>query len=237
MAKGPSGGRSRGRKGTAAAEAPKVATGRALLEEAEKLAGGEQLSLADIEGESRRQRMKDFADAVTLWTNGHVPAVRDPNEWKFVSEVPNSKIGGEIPDSIFRTIGTKQNYEKASRIMTQIANAKVRKKDRGDVFRGMALSRDTVDSLKPGGTFDLRNVASFSYSQGVAHSWAKGKITSEKPVAVRFDIKAKNVKRGSNITVFSNFKSEDEFVSGGKVKILGTRVDPDGVLVVEAAHI
>lgn len=176
---------------------------------------------------------KDVLDSVAVFTSGNVASVRDPS--KFDADLSGLVAGTRFvgPDGKHRvhTIEetTKADYERAHRVLSRLARAPVDEKQ-PERFRGMALESEHVEDLNPGDTFDLSAISSWTSARDVAEAFATEDPTvverragEREPVLFRLI-----AKRGRDITNLSAYRGEDEFITGGKVKIVSRKL-VDGV--------
>lgn len=161
-------------------------------------------------------------DGITHFTNGSVEVTRDPSKYD-----PNHAVmrDRELPGVSFGHTGnwiseqTPESYKAANQIMTKLAAAPAN--DQRRVVRGMGLPKEAVQALTEGNEFDLRNVASFSYNPDQAEKFANNEAIRKKGERVVFEL-AKPA-RGTNISHLSTWDIEEEFVTGGKVRVTGRR--------------
>ena len=123
-------------------------------------------------------------------------------------------------DNFVRILGkpTKDDYENANKILKTMARRKVN----GDyqIYRGMYLKGDArPEVLEKGMEFDFYEISSWSTSVSTAHGFitpSDGK-RGIGDLKLLFSMKAK---RGTYIDFYSAFNGEQEFITGGKVKII-----------------
>lgn len=144
-------GRGRGRQDTLAAVVTGLNDASRLLQEVEGLTNlGGDLVLS----EDSPQRLKDFADAVTLWTNGAVDVVRDPTlhdgrEGTVRNRHIRQRIGVTATTD-WTTIGTKAKYQTANRIMAGLASRPVPESERTTLWGGLEPKPGQESGRLPG---------------------------------------------------------------------------------------
>jgi len=169
--------------------------------------------LADLSGAER-----DIAEAVTLWSNGNVSALRDPR--KFKKKDAKADIRGRMGN----VTPTGRAYRRARRVMTDLSLAPNRVEK--PVTRGLAMNAAVVDKIKPGDVFDMGAINSFSFDGHLSLGYAvreAGKKGGH--VRVVMSIDPDNVKRGTDITNISQWAVEEEFVTGGMARVVSKRLD------------
>jgi len=118
----------------------------------------------------------------------------------------------------FLGVPTKKMYENANKNMLALCNKKVK----GDwtVYRGMYI-KDGIDPslIKEGMTFNFYDISSWSTSKSTARSFIEDNYDEPPESRLLFSLKPK---RGTYIDEYSVFKGEEEFVTGGAVKITKT---------------
>ena len=118
----------------------------------------------------------------------------------------------------FLGVPTKKMYENANKNMLALCNKKVK----GDwtVYRGMYI-KDGIDPslIKEGMTFNFYDISSWSTSKSTARSFIQDNYDEPPESRLLFSLKPK---RGTYIDEYSVFKGEEEFVTGGAVKITKT---------------
>lgn len=159
------------------------------------------------EGGSRSlpPEQRDFLNAITLYTNGNVPAVKNPD--LFDEEKAKSPVSGLYamprssfsPDFLEKKVfkgswsevlspekhkrcfytrkPTKKDYEEANRICTALAAAPFG--DPKTIYRGMALPLDVIHSLEIGSSFDLGDISSWSTDHEAADEFAESSLYEE----------------------------------------------------------
>jgi hypothetical protein len=123
-------------------------------------------------------------------------------------------------DNFVKFLGkpTKDDYESANKILKTMARRKVN----GDyqIYRGMYLKGDArPEALEKGMEFDFYEISSWSTSAPTAHGFispSDGKRGTG-DLKLLFSMKAK---RGTYIDFYSAFNGEQEFITGGKVRVL-----------------
>ena len=123
-------------------------------------------------------------------------------------------------DNFVKILGkpTKDDYESANKILKTMARRKVK----GDyqIYRGMYLKGDArPEALEKGMEFDFYEISSWSTSAPTAHGFitpSDGKRGTG-DLKLLFSMKAK---RGTYIDFYSAFNGEQEFITGGKVRVI-----------------
>lgn len=181
-----------------------------------KLAG---LTPEDIAPEER-----EVLDAITLWTNGNVASVRDPEEYK--PKLANKPIEGIfIGKQPTQAATKKSDYQRAHEVMRKLAAAPLSRPR--PIYRGIKLEAKALASLQPGQVFALGAVTSFSDSREAAEDFAVSEeaalLVIEKPT------------RGTDVRPLSVYDFESEIVVGGYVRILRIDRDPGRLPVIYLA--
>lgn len=181
---------------------------------------------------------RDALDALTIWTNGHVAAVRHPE--RFDAKRSRKAILGT---SLFGTNSrsphpghmhaltwtvpppTQADYERAHAFMVRLAAQDVTPEDAqdGPFWRGYALPLETLTFLRKGDTVDLGDVASFADVEGIAHDFAQ--LTANRKGRSNFApvlFVLPKLRRGARVP-HSAYPGEAEFVTSGDVHVTGIR--------------
>jgi len=177
-------------------------------------------------------------DAVILWTNGFVPAVRDPGLFDpdEVEEIEGIVFGAtrKHPEQreVYNVTPTEESYKDARKVMTALSMAPAGK-DVPDIHRGVRLKQSVIDSLEPGTEFDTGTINSFSAAERESNRFALATESEEDraKIPVVFHIDWADVKRGTNIKGISTHYREEEFVTGGRARVLSKayeRINHDG---------
>lgn len=176
-----------------------------------------------------------IVDAVTLFSDGNVATVRDPKNYD------PAKAGGEGGSTVVQgpkyltgihhaiKAPSKEDYQAAHEIMKKIATSPVDPAEVREVHRGIALPHEAIGALRVGATFDGREIASWSYDPKMADSFGQAEARRTGGQAVIF--RMKQPKRGSDITALSHYGEEEEFVTGGKLRITGGDFGPKGEMI------
>lgn len=158
---------------------------------------------------------RKILDSIAAWTDGEVAHVRDPSK---AGKGSKRLIGAELATGArYEVDANRKTYEHAHAVMSELAKAPA-PASQGSVYRGLSLPRDAFEHIKPGSTFDGRDIASFSSERGDAKDFAFRNMKSGHDVPVYLHLE--KPKRGTNIGRLSAYQTEEEFVTGGKFKIV-----------------
>lgn len=116
----------------------------------------------------------------------------------------------------FLGVPTKKMYENANKNMLALCNKKVK----GDwtVYRGMYIKGGIDPSLiKEGMTFNFYDISSWTQDIATARGFIEENYDDPPESRLLFTLKPK---RGTYIDEYSMYKGEEEFVTGGAVKII-----------------
>jgi len=179
---------------------------------------------AGLDVNSLTPEERTVLDAITLWTNGNVASVRDPDEYDAklaTKSVPGIVLG---QDSVLA--GTaKHDYQRAHEVMRRLASAPLSRPR--PIYRGLKLDAKTLASLQPGQVFALGAVTSFSDDREQAENFAVSEdaalLVIEKPT------------RGTDVRPLSVYDFESEIVVGGYVRIVRIDRDPGQLPVIYLA--
>lgn len=114
--------------------------------------------------------------------------------------------------------------DNARNVLTSLASAPTdQEMARSNVFRGFRVPEDVAQKYTDGDVLDMGSVSSWSIDSTVAHSWASevshGKDDRSNPKVGVF-MAMKNPTNGTYIGRISKYRSEDEFLTNGKVQIV-----------------
>jgi len=177
---------------------------------------------AGLDVNSLTPEERTVLDAITLWTNGNVASVRDPDEYR--SELANKSVQGIVLGQDIALAGTaKGDYQRAHEVMRRLAVAPLSRPPR-PIYRGLKLDAKTLASLQPGQIFALGAVTSFSDDREQAEHFAVSEDAAlfviEKPT------------RGTDVRPLSVYDFESEIVVGGYVRIVRIDRDPGQLPVI-----
>ena len=178
----------------------------------------------------------DYIKATTLFTGGHVQAVRDPDlfdpekakSWYVL--VNKTAVAREIshvwPEEF--VVPTKEDYQKANFLMNYMAKmpmpAAFHDRTTQRLFRGLAMIPPNVflDLCEPGSEYNIGDIVSTSTVQSTAKYFAndggRWKIV--------YSIDNSNFK-GAPVQKASVYSHESEVVIGGRIKVTEFRYAPD----------
>ena len=159
---------------------------------------------------------REVADAITLFTRGHVAACRSPSIFDPVAgsiRVPG--LHREVKPSA-------AGYASANRICTALA---ARPMPPADLMRGLALERRLAEEMQPGFRFDLGGFTSFADGDAreVAERFATTvgiRLRREGVDAVDILYEWTGATEGTLIEDFSYFQNEAEYIAGGVVEVV-----------------
>lgn len=174
--------------------------------------------------------------AIALYSNGNVDAVRNPKTYD--EDLAYSAIDGAQLNNGKNVSfqGTREEYETAHRVMKGLAGAP--SSGGPSVLRGMGLDDAIVEKLKQGKskTFDLGPMSSFSTRYSIAHDFAVDNGGEGKTEVI---FQMKKPKRGTDISKLSFYPQEAEFITSGKVRILGVAKESEtaGITILDVEHL
>ena len=164
------------------------------------------------------KKEEDVLKDITLWTSGSFKVVREPEKFETVrAPVRGVQVSAKGDQRHLEFVPVKSDYVRANKTMQNLAEAKSSYK--GGLYRGLALSKDAVNSMKPGTTHDIGKLSSFTtdgkVATGFAISGAKFAPSGKVPVKITIT----KAIRGTDISKLSRFGEEKEFISSGKFKV------------------
>jgi len=167
---------------------------------------------------------RQVLDAITLWTNGNVASVRNPDEYE--PKLAKKPINGIAMGQVITQASTqKGDYQRAHEVMRKLAAAPLSRAR--PIYRGIKLDAKALASLQPGQVFALGAVTSFSDDRDQAENFAVSEdgalLMIEKPT------------RGTNVRPLSVYDFESEIVVGGYVRIVRIDRDPGQLPVIYLA--
>jgi len=156
-------------------------------------------------------------DALTLFTNGDVASVRNPAR----HDGRSARVEGlglyEIDQA------EEADYIKAHAVVKALCERPLAKGEMDTVYRGMRLSRDVVSAILADADknlgFDFSIIGSWSPTKNEANGWAIARTSEGKGegyVPVVFQLAPET---GSYIRDLSAHPNEDEFITGGTMRI------------------
>ena len=96
------------------------------------------------------------------------------------------------------------------------------------VNRGINVPQEILDHMKAGESYDIGPMTSWSHNYTTAKKFTKG-VSSPTFFHIPYD----QIKRGTNVQNMSKYKKENEFITGGKLKIVSIE-KKDGVTIIHA---
>jgi len=116
---------------------------------------------------------------------------------------------------------TQDDYEQANVILKALSKKKVK----GDylIYRGMYLKDMEHSKIQEGMEFDFYDISSWSTSRSTAQGFIE---STGGGIKLLFSMKPK---RGTYIDYYSAFEGEQEFLTGGKVRIISVTTRESGV--------
>ena len=169
---------------------------------------------------------KRVADAVTLFTGGNYGVVIDPTLYKTTTHrIRSSTLSTQNKSGIinanFAADVSKKSYEDAHKILSALASTPIENPPK-ILFRGVKLSNELAGALKKKGVEFELPVSSFSGVKRVAVQFAAPDERESGREPIIFELK--KVKTGTDISAISTAPSEQEVVTTGKFKVVGSRV-------------
>jgi hypothetical protein len=171
---------------------------------------------------------RDALDAVTLFSRGNPDLVRDPGAY---SEEGASRYGeaGAVAGPLmadgghYKVKGTKEAYERAHERVAEMAEAPC---DPGKpIYRGTALPQSVVDGLDVGEEMDL-DPSHWSFDGEQADLNYAQQSAGDVPTL----FKVAEPKQGTDISKVSFWADDEEFIAGGKVRVVEMGVTDAGSL-------
>jgi len=196
-----------------------------------------------LEGSIDMDKIKDpreiaIINSILLFTAGKVATVRNPQKFldKDVEDLKSPHVArddysgpkyhrgpakGTSGFTPYIIKPTKELYTIATYVMTQISNLK-NSEGSTHIYRGMGLPAKVALNLKEGSEFFVGSISSWTTSESTAKVFMyEGKEPIPKARCL-FEIE--NAEKGANIDFLSASEHEDEFILGGKIKIVSIKI-------------
>ena len=174
----------------------------------------------------------DVLDAVALFTGGNVSAARNPSMYNESLAKKSSKIsgfGGHGEGYSHSVKPTKEAYENAHKTAVALASMDYRHTRTRDpvVYRGMSLEQKAIDALTEGDVINMSPISSWSFDMTVASDFMDPEDastgvdpaykTAEERAGILFHMD--DPKYGADIARFSQYRDEQEFLTGGSIRV------------------
>lgn len=173
---------------------------------------------------------REALNAVTLFSRGNPDLVRDPGEY---SEEAASRYGeaGSVPGPLmadgkhYKAEGTREAYERAHEKVAEMAEAPCNPGK--PIYRGTGLPQSVVDGLDVGEEMDL-DPSHWSFDGEQADANYAQQSAGDVPTV----FKVVEPKKGTDISKVSFWADDEEFIAGGKVRVVEMGVTGLGSLEV-----
>ena len=191
--------------------------------------------MKDVHASDFKEFIIDYVKSTTLFTGGHVAAVRNPEsynaneagKWSQIFGKSRGSVGealfNHFPDS-WTEQPEKEDYEKSRLLMLYLSKEPVYEVKYPALYRGLNTVPPNVflDLCRPGAEYSIGDIVSASTQQAVAGYFSNDGFRYK---IIYLISNPKGL--GSPIHNASIYSHESEVVIGGKIKITGFKFAPD----------
>lgn len=171
-----------------------------------------------------------IAEAVTLFTNGHVATVRNPQSYN--EELASHDQIENVTLDLYNVPTEREDYARATAIMSRLARMPAsQERPLPVLYRGMALPTEAVQQLAVGDVLDLSAVSSWTAHENIASEFAADQQKRRQGLT-GVVLTLLHPTRGYDISQLSHYPNEKEVIVGGRVRVTRPFAD-DGRILVE----